>query len=76
MCGDGGVGVMVLCSGGVLTCWRGDVVRAVTLCACVVWCGCREQPWRRGHGGTGAGVGQAGVADIAEPAKYVGCHSV
>ena len=36
MCGDGGVGVMVLCSGGVLTCWRGDVVRAVTLCACVV----------------------------------------
>ena len=43
--------------------------------ACV-WCDCRERAWRRGNGFAGAGVGQAGVADIAEPAGYVGCYSL
>ena len=52
-------------------CWRGDVVRVVTLC---VWCGGRQQARCRGHGGTGAGVGQPGVANIAGPAGYVACH--
>ena len=62
----------------VQVCWCGDVVRAVTLCVvCVmVWCGCRDPAWRRRHGGTGAGVGQAGVADIAEPVRCVGWHSL
>ena len=66
----GGVG---LCSGGVLVCWRNAGCNA--MCMCVV-CGCSEWPWHRGRDGTGASVGQAGVADIAEPAGYVGCHSL
>ena len=61
----------------VRVCWCGDAVRAVTLyvCVCVV-CGCRDCTWHRGRDGTGAGVGQAGVADIAEPELYVCCHSL
>ena len=50
-------------------CWRGDVVSGCQAVS-VLW-GCREQVWRRGHGGTGAGVRQAGVADIAERGEYV-----
>ena len=41
----------------------------------VLWGG-RQLVWSSVHGGTGAGVGQAGVAYITGRGRYVGCHSL
>ena len=56
-----------LCSGDtVLVMLRAGVCLGVCVClhACVRGCECRNPLWSRWHGGTSAGVGEAGVADI------------